>query len=427
MTLAPRYGTVQALRAVAALLVVGAHLGGPSGFEDKLFGSAVLLGWTEHVGPMGVDLFFVVSGFIMAVTSRNLASGAQPASAFLLRRITRIYPCYVLVTAAVLAVFLWRPDLVNSSEDVRPDVVASFLLLPQEGLPLLLVGWTLVYEMLFYVVLGATLLVHRSWLWWALGTWVALIVVLAPLEQASSNVWVGLLLGPRNLEFVLGVGLAALVVAGRIAVPRLLCPLAVALLVTAAALGPVDGPVEGWLRLAAVGLPTALLVYGVVGGELRHGWRAPGPLVAAGDASYSLYLVHVPALKVVGIALGLVVAEVVLPVRLLLLVLVAAVAVAGGMLFYRWVEAPLITLVHDRAPRPRRAPVTVVPAPRTGEHRPERVALRASGLRPSGLGARGEDGARALAQAEQAGRGQVGGGVDVPAQARPVADQRDRA
>jgi peptidoglycan/LPS O-acetylase OafA/YrhL len=149
---------------------------------------------------MGVDLFFVVSGFIMAVTTQRRASGAQPASAFLLRRVTRIYPCYLLVTGAVLAVFLWRPDLVNSSEDVRPDVLASFLLLPQEGLPLLLVGWTLVYEMLFYAVLAATLLVRRSWLWWVLGVWVALIVGLAPLEQATSNVWVGLVLSPRNLS-----------------------------------------------------------------------------------------------------------------------------------------------------------------------------------------------------------------------------------
>lgn len=71
-----KFGTVQALRAVAALLVVGAHLGGPGGFEGKIFGSPILLGWTEHVGPMGVDLFFVVSGFIMAVS--DWPAGCSP-------------------------------------------------------------------------------------------------------------------------------------------------------------------------------------------------------------------------------------------------------------------------------------------------------------------------------------------------------------
>ncbi|MBW0116880.1 acyltransferase family protein [Pseudonocardia abyssalis] len=369
MSSTPQFGTVQALRAVAVLLVVGAHLGGPTGFEDKLFGSPALLGWTEHAGPMGVDLFFVVSGFIMAVTTRRLASGVQPASAFLLRRVTRIYPCYLLVTAAILAVFLWRPEMVNSSEDVRPDVLASFLLLPQEGLPLLLVGWTLVYEMLFYVVLAVTLLVRRSWLWGVLGAWVVLIVALSPLEDASSNVWVGLLLSPRNLEFVLGVALAAVVLAGRLVAPSLLCAAGVALLTVAAVLGPDGGPAEGWLRLATIGLPMTVLVYGVVGGELRYGWSAPRSLVATGDASYSLYLVHVPVLKVLGIGLGIVVAEAGLLLRSVLLVVVAAGTVAAGLLFHRWAEKPLITLLHDQAPRPRRAERIAVPAPRAGAHR----------------------------------------------------------
>ncbi|MDN5933409.1 MAG: acyltransferase, partial [Pseudonocardia sp.] len=305
----------------------------------------------------------------------------------------RIYPCHLLVTGAIFAVYLGRPDLVNSSEDVRPDVLASFLLLPQEGLPLLLVGWTLVYEMLFYAVLAATLLVRRSWLWWVLWVWVALIIGLAPLEQATSNVWVGLVLSPRNLEFVLGVGLAAVVLAGRLVAPYLLCLLGLALLAVAAVFAPDGGPTEGWLRLATIGLPMTALVYGVVGGELRYGWRAPRPLVVTGDASYSLYLVHVPVLKVLGIGLGIVVVEAGLVLRSLLLLMVVALTVGAGLLFYRWAEKPLITLLHDRAPRPRRAAPVVVPAPRAGADRSE----------PSAPG-RTEPGAGAPARTEVRGR-----------------------
>jgi peptidoglycan/LPS O-acetylase OafA/YrhL len=354
----PQYVSVQALRAAAALLVVGAHLGDPKGFEAKIFGSNNLLGWLTEIGPTGVDLFFVVSGFIMTVTTQRLASGVQPAGAFLLRRITRIYPCYVLLTGAIFAVYLWRPELVNSSAAVRPDPLASFLLLPQEGLPLLLVGWTLVYEMFFYLIFAGSLLLKRSRLPLLVGAWVAVLVALQPVSAATSNAYIGLALSPLNIEFVLGIGLAMLVLAGRIWAPRAAVIAGVMLLVAGTVVSGstvVDGITGGWLRVALVGIPMTLVLYGAVGGELRHRWVPPRFLVQVGDASYSLYLVHVPVLSVVGIGLGMVALDPALPVRVPVLTFAALTAVGGGFAFYVLVEKPLIGLVHDWAPKPRRA------------------------------------------------------------------------
>ena len=75
-----------------------------------------------------------------------------------MRRLKRIYPIYWVVSLLVLAVFLVRPEFVNSHSAHPPDVLASFLLLPQAGLPLLAVGWTLTYEMYFYILFGLALL-----------------------------------------------------------------------------------------------------------------------------------------------------------------------------------------------------------------------------------------------------------------------------
>ena len=144
--------TIQAARAIAANLVVFSHL---FFVEAKYTASSILPAFTLY-GIAGVDLFFVVSGFIMvAVAGRD-----RGPIEFLWRRATRIYPTYWLVSLTVRATSLIAPTFVNSSITTPISLWRSFLLIPDRTFPLLAVGWTLVYEMYFYLgirnFLGAT-------------------------------------------------------------------------------------------------------------------------------------------------------------------------------------------------------------------------------------------------------------------------------
>jgi exopolysaccharide production protein ExoZ len=99
--------SLQALRAAAALLVVLSHIGQAHGLDSKLFGNenlGPLRALAGHLGGTGVDLFFVISGLIMVLTTAAAQRGPEGAAHFLWRRAARIYPPYLAITAVLAAV-----------------------------------------------------------------------------------------------------------------------------------------------------------------------------------------------------------------------------------------------------------------------------------------------------------------------------------
>jgi exopolysaccharide production protein ExoZ len=106
-----------------------------------------------HIGTFGVDLFFVLSGLVIAM----VAESRMTSAAFLINRITRIVPLYWLMTTALLIVAALRSDLLNSTTADVSNYLKSIFFIPyfkENGVlqPMLAVGWTLNYEMLYYVV-----------------------------------------------------------------------------------------------------------------------------------------------------------------------------------------------------------------------------------------------------------------------------------
>ncbi len=150
-----RLTTIQGLRAFAALNVVLLHalIGADgAGAEPTLLGA--LRGW----GAGGVDLFFVISGFIMIHVQRSRRRGPVP---FLRERILRVAPLYWALTLLLWSVLLAAPALFGRFETSAEGVLASLLFVSQPlgfGTPTLYVGWTLELEMLFYAVFAASLL-----------------------------------------------------------------------------------------------------------------------------------------------------------------------------------------------------------------------------------------------------------------------------
>lgn len=336
-------GNVQALRAVAALMVVVVHayaieatyLPGPP--------------WTTpfHVlGTYGVDLFFVISGTVMvASTSKWFGERGAPRR-FLTRRATRIYPPYWIVTALVLVAYEVVPFAVGVHRSAPPDIAASFLALPQVAEPLLVVGWTLSYELAFYAVFAFALRFERRMLALVTLAWLAVIVLIDTFGP-HGNPWVRVLGSPLNLEFVLGMVVGTAAVRGAFIAPRALFALGVAAAVVACVATAYSGRefLEiAWWRPFAIGVPMALIVYGALGLE-RAGWHAPRWLRAQGDASYALYLWHVPAIGAIGLLLhayhvhgaG---------ARAAIVFGGYALSIAVSFAAYRFVERPLLRLAR---------------------------------------------------------------------------------
>lgn len=355
-----RLYSTQVARALAAILVVVAHdYNHP--LEDHLLAAA-------RIGRFGVVLFFVISGFIMVHTT---GSGAFDPAAFLKRRIVRIVPYYWLVTLAVAGVALLAPSLLKTTVYSTSHLVLSLLFIPHVDPvgstdPILKLGWTLNYEMFFYVVFA---------LLFAFGAWtrmIAITVVFAAVaaygllvygEQEAlprfngSGIGFPLYSDAIILAFALGGLLGCARLSGRLAPARgtglLLVSVAVGLLALALVVEP--GERGGLATNAALTLASGLIVAGGLAFEPEARDFRLGRLL--GDASFSIYLTHMYWIGLcwavasrLGIGTGPYFAVAV------------SGAIVGGVVAYRLVERPLLRLVGGDRPK-RRAPFPAGPEP----------------------------------------------------------------
>ena len=275
---------IQALRALAALAVAFLHIADEAG----------ALAGTPGVSPYrvidalpleaGVDLFFVISGFVMAWSSWHAFGSWRSVGPFVWRRVLRIVPLYWLLTVLTVAMAFAVPGAVSDGlRDGWGYIAASFGFWPwrrADGFvqPVLRLGWTLEYEMLFYTLIACTLALRRP---------IGLIAVLAALAalviagQAVPFAAVPLVFwtDPIIAEFALGVLVAIAARRGwRAGWPGVLALVAVCLAAWTSGLET---------RALVRGIPAALLVFCALS------WRGlPGWLVLLGDSSYALYLVH---------------------------------------------------------------------------------------------------------------------------------------
>lgn len=348
MTASHKLKNIQALRAVAVLLVVGVHLSDPYGFEKRYLKGGTVVHWLYLPGHCGVDLFFVISGLIMTLTTWTTAHTWENARSFFGRRLKRIYPIYWIVTIPVFLLWLVKPHLIDSHQAHAPQPVQSFLLLPQAGVPLLPVGWTLVYEMYFYSIFAVALAVSRKFLPWIIGSWAVVTVVMGLTVLHSSLTTVSVLADPIALEFAFGVAVGFAVMKMRPIAPMMALLAGTGLLIgvlVVAALSHVESPSD-WLRALGIGPCCALIVYGAIGLENRDGAVAPPAMQTLGDASYSVYLWHVVILT----AMGKVIVHF-LPYRALhipLLILATGVTVAVSVWLYFVLERPLVRRLGAR-------------------------------------------------------------------------------
>lgn len=263
--------SIQALRAVAASSVILVHIP----FIGK--------------GAFGVDIFFVISGFIICyISSLN-------SDHFLLKRVFRIVPLYWLGTFGVFLVALAMPALLNATTANLTNLSKSLFLIPyrrEDGatFPMLFLGWTLEYEMFFYFVFGLSLMFFKRWASLAASLLLAAVAAAGAVFQPSSTI-PRFYSNPIILEFVLGMAVFAVWHRYRSWFNKF--PIAAALAIAVGCytyLYLVESHVGRNSRLVLQGLPSVAIVVCLLALEGRV--QFPRWLLLIGDASYSLYLFH---------------------------------------------------------------------------------------------------------------------------------------
>jgi len=327
--------SIQYLRALAVLAVVSYHAG-------QWVLSPVV------VGAAGVDIFFIISGFVMWTATWN-----QPADPleFLRRRVVRIVPLYWLATVALALGVLLMPGVIPNVTLQGAHLAKSLLFIPHVNpqgypFPFLAVGWTLNYEVIFYLAFAAALSAGREHrlavLTWILAPLACLGMIYVPLYHLFAN--------PMLLQFLAGAVIARLWIQRALPSPRV--GLVLALIGGLALVGThwLGAQPDHFIRPFLWGAPSACLVLGLVAAEpilpriaaLRH----------LGDASYSIYLVHHSIMALVNRAMG--------PSQSVLFFCAASgVSIAAGLACHAAIERPLLA----RLRRPRGAATEAAAAP----------------------------------------------------------------
>ena len=308
--------SVQALRALAAVLVLFLHT---AGMQRQIIGPTYeepFSGFWNR-GFSGVDMFFVISGFIMVYVTRespyyrssgpgsgrSLSQNLREALSFIKARILRIYPLWWFYAALMGLIYFLifsipaRPEYAEAAGGTLPYLVKSFLLLPQHQLPIIDVGWTLTYEMYYYVIFAAILLLPRRLMPLALCVWVLQIFTIQ--FSPVYGVFFNILKSPLSLEFIGGAFMALLVLRGVIFKPKFVLFVGIAAFIAALMVPGFEQHLwQGWGRAILFGLPSLAIIYGIVTLEITQGIRSPKWSIWLGNWSYSLYLGHIIVLIV---------------------------------------------------------------------------------------------------------------------------------
>ncbi len=336
-----RIRSIQILRGTAALLVVIAHI-----FEHP---AAEVAQWELVTGRFGVDIFFVISGFIiMSITP----DGPFRPYGFVVRRILRVVPLYWLCTLLVFVIALAAPSVFKRTVADPAHLLASLAFVPvptpldpTDWRPMLKLGWTLQYEMFFYLVVALLYWCRSRLLRARIVTTLfgGLVLVSFFVEPQASRL--AFYANSSLMSFVVGVWLAVAAEAGAFGTAgagrsRALAVTAVAAIATTTllyALPMADdvGVVDHVPLTLAAGLVVAT---GLFAEPWSRDDRLEFPL-AVGDWSYSLYLTHMFVVGAAWAVAGRL--HVASPVGLVLVGVGAlATSIAVAALSYRLVEVP---------------------------------------------------------------------------------------
>jgi exopolysaccharide production protein ExoZ len=321
--------SLQIGRGLAALAIVIQHAALSIGTGPP---NSVWAGLVANLG-VGVDFFFVLSGFIILMVHVNDPPGMNSATRFLRKRLTRIFIPYIPLALAMIAILESFPGI-STDPNRQWSILGSLTLLPLGGRPALPVAWSLTFEMTFYLLFMCVYLLRRP-----VGLGLAIVFAALWFTSLSDTAWDNvrtIFLSAYALEFVYGI-LTALVVC-RLDRPLTLLPITGLIFVA----GYLISHGFTWRPLMGAGM--ALLVFCATQLEAiairrRDGFVFPRPWVRLGDASYSVYLIHGPVIAVMS--------RLLVPHPWWLVAsLYVLVSTATGVAYHFMVERPLLARIQ---------------------------------------------------------------------------------
>lgn len=300
-----------------------------------------------QLGPFGVKIFFVISGFVMWFTT---AGEDISPMLFWRRRLVRIVPIYWLFLSLLVAIALSAPQYLKSTEITSESVIKSFLFIPHYHdvqkfiAPILIPGWSLNYEMFFYFIFGIVLLIRPVALRAIMTAVILWSLALLGLFLSPEGAVAATYTSPYLLLFFDGIILA--MIYRTYNVDSLV--LGLILISIGAVLGSVGVPGDLGRLDNFVGLSPALIVAGALALEpaIR---RAPSVILhTAGDASYSIYLSHLFFLRLSELSWRHIVGFSSSEVLEVTYVAAAFIfAIAGGIAVHYLIERPMLLVFYQ--------------------------------------------------------------------------------
>lgn len=299
---------IQVLRGIAVIMVIIFH------FKDLIKPGEFLkneMDFFFNSGAAGVDLFFVISGFIMVFVTRKSAGGFKSFKTFLIKRIIRVWPMYIIATITYALIVI--PTLADTSRGIALRIIKSIFFIPLTytdppyfGYPFLGVGWSLNYEIYFYILIAITLLITKyRWPFFLFLVILTLVfipaifgnLILQPLAtQDYGSLFLNLITNPIIWEFVYGVIIGLIYINPgtyrffkRIFKSRTV----LAIVISLAAWQCLSGFFGGHGPLYW-GLSMAVLFLASVFYCSERSITFPAWMIYLGDISFSVYLWHIP-------------------------------------------------------------------------------------------------------------------------------------
>lgn len=355
-----RLENIQGLRAIAAIMVAAVHvLAIATQFGDKPVIAAINR-FVDPLGQGGVDIFFVISGFIIVWVSQRAVGDAAPLSSsslramltFALHRIARVYPLFWITYAA----FMGQRALRGIEGKIEGPL--ELLLFAPSGVhgP----AWTLVYEIHFYAVASVLILCAGRYIVHALAGWAVFhmaIVAVATITVVEPYMF----LQPISTELAMGALLAAaMILCSGHRAPLIAWAVAAALAGGSLLLSPDATYPDLMTRVVYWAVPTMGVLYGLVLLETKRGILLPAWLRRCGDWSYSLYLWHFPLMIGLAALVEALGRKGTLAGGVGYVALASILALVVAYLSYRCIERPIMRWVRRQLPST--APAIRVPA-----------------------------------------------------------------
>ncbi len=289
--------SIQFLRGFAALAVVIHHTGG---YVKRYFEPNLLFQDKFSIGFAGVDLFFVISGFIIYFTSKNYLNNPSKLKEYLQKRFVRVYPIYWIITTILflsswLIVQLLHKNIFSIGyPNTFLAYFQTYTLFPLH-FAINPVTWTLSYEIFFYFCFALLIVSKRFWIIPALILTISfynIFINISEIVEVKLN-YFNFIFSGYNFEFMLGFLICQFY--EKIKLSNIISVILLIIAVTIIVLfGYNIGDYDSYKRVLTFGFPSGFILLALLNLEKNQAISFPNFIIILGDASYALYLIHFP-------------------------------------------------------------------------------------------------------------------------------------